>query len=69
MSKTITFLPPLPLKPETNSAQGGWGEGKALSHSQQFLSKIVLYEGGFLSKRKYTNVKNSCDVLKEPTAF
>ena len=35
------------------------------SKENQVRSMRVLYEGGLISKRKYTSIRNSSDVVKE----
>ena len=35
------------------------------SEQNQLRSMRVLYEGGMVSKRKYTNIRNSSDVMKQ----
>ena len=35
------------------------------SEQNQLRSMRVLYEGGMVSKRKYTNIRNSGDVMKQ----
>ena len=35
------------------------------SRENQVRSMCVLYEGGLISKRKYTSIRNSSDVVKE----
>jgi len=38
---------------------------KSKSKENQVRSMCVLYEGGLISKRKYTSIRNSSDVVKE----
>lgn len=38
---------------------------KEYKKSDQLRSMCVLYEGGMVSKRKYTNIRNSSDVMKQ----
>ena len=35
-----------------------------LSQENQVQSMRVLYESGLISKRKYTSIRNSCDIIK-----
>ena len=39
----------------------------AASQANKIRSMRVLYEGGLVGKRKYTSVRNSSDVMNEPT--
>ena len=35
-----------------------------LSQSNQIRSMRILYEGGLIGKRKYTSIRNSCDIIQ-----